>query len=238
MCRTRRLASSVTSSPSAACPASTSRRIALVQAPLSFTVDRDQDGCTNGDDRLPKACWSRQALQAIALLGPGVGWIQQRHPALGPQLLHLVNVLPHIGRFLGRDAPTMRQPPLHLPPAPSSAIPGPAATPARLGRALWLLDAHDVQQDGLHIATYGQLVKPLHRQQRPPPAALPRLNSLNRHILLALGTSPISSGRTSRVIGPWYWGYSCTISLANASSDACRPERSDTRTCFTATAGL
>jgi hypothetical protein len=59
-----------------------------------------------------------------------------------------------------------------------------------LGRALWLLGAHDVQQDGLHIATYGQLVKPLHRQQRPLPAALPWLDNLNRHILLALGHFP------------------------------------------------
>jgi hypothetical protein len=39
-------------------------------------------------------------------------------------------------------------------------------------------------------------------------------------------------------MGPWYWGCSCTISLANSSSSACRPDRSDTRTCLTATAGL
>src|SRR5215218_9167989 len=52
------------------------------------------------------------------------------------------------------------------------------------------------------------------------------------------GSSPSSSGSTSSVMGPWYWGCSCTISLANSSSPAWRPDRSDTRTCLTATAGL
>jgi hypothetical protein len=46
-----------------------------------------------------------------------VGRIQQRHPALGPQFLDLVKVLADPGRFLGRDAPTMGQAPLHPAPA-------------------------------------------------------------------------------------------------------------------------
>ena len=66
-----------------------------------------------------------QVLQAVALLGLGVGRVQQRHATLGPQLLNLVKVLANVGGFLGRDAPTMRQAPLHLTPA-GLAIPGPA----------------------------------------------------------------------------------------------------------------
>jgi hypothetical protein len=224
--------------PSAASPASTSRRIALVQGPLSFTVDRDQDGCTNGDDRLPKACWSRQALQAIALLGPGVGWIQQRHPALGPQLLYLVNVLPHIGRFLGRDAPTMRQPPLHLPPAPSSAIPGPAATRRGwAGRCGCWAPTTFSKMACISPPTASWLNRSTDSNARCPLRSPGWISSMDTYCSLS-GSSPISSGRTSRVMGPWCWGCSCTISLANASSLACRPDRSDTRTCLTATTSL
>jgi hypothetical protein len=48
--------------------------------------------------------------------------------------------------------------------------------------------------------------QPVHRQQHPLPAAVARLDDLNGHVLLHLGQLPISSGRTSRVMGPWYWG--------------------------------
>ena len=40
-------------------------------------------------------------LQAVALLGPGISRIQQRHAARCPQLLDLVQVLTHIRGFLG-----------------------------------------------------------------------------------------------------------------------------------------
>ena len=59
------------------------------------------------------------ALQAVALFGPGVGRVQQRHAALRPQQLDLVKMLPDVGGLLRRDTPTMRQPPLHLAPTAS-----------------------------------------------------------------------------------------------------------------------
>jgi hypothetical protein len=40
-------------------------------------------------------------LQAVALLGLGVGRVQQRHAPLGPQLLDLVKVLANVGGLLG-----------------------------------------------------------------------------------------------------------------------------------------
>src|SRR5215216_2044615 len=113
-------------------------------------------------------------------------------------------MLSDVGGFLGRNAPSMGQAPLHLALGGHLAIPGPAATPAWLGCASWLLLGHGVHQDSVHVAAGGQLVEPVNRQQRPLPAALAWLGDLNGHVLLALGSSPISSGRTSRVIGPWY----------------------------------
>jgi hypothetical protein len=40
-------------------------------------------------------------LQAVALLRPGIGRVQQRYAARCPQLLDLVQVLTHIRGFLG-----------------------------------------------------------------------------------------------------------------------------------------
>src|SRR5215218_6178519 len=47
-------------------------------------------------------------LQAVALFGLGVGRVEQRHAALGPQPLDLIKVLSDVGGFLRRDAPPMR----------------------------------------------------------------------------------------------------------------------------------
>jgi hypothetical protein len=55
---------------------------------------------------------------------------------------------------------------------------------------LGLLLGHGAQQDGLHVAACGQLIKPVHRQQRPLAAALPRLDHFNGHVLVALGQLP------------------------------------------------
>jgi hypothetical protein len=70
------------------------------------------------------------------------------------------------------------------------AIPGRAAPPAWLGWMFRLLGGHRIHEDGLHVAACGQLVEPLHRQQRPLPAALPRLDDLDGHILVAVGELP------------------------------------------------
>jgi hypothetical protein len=51
---------------------------------------------------------------------------------------------------------------------------------------LWLLLGYGVHQDRVHVAAGGQLIEPIHRQQRPLPAALPRLNDLNGNVLLAV----------------------------------------------------
>jgi hypothetical protein len=53
-----------------------------------------------------------------------------------------------------------------------------------------LLLGHGFLKDGVHIAAGSQLVKPVNRQHCPLPAALPRLNHLNGHVLLALGQLP------------------------------------------------
>jgi hypothetical protein len=144
--------------------------------------------------------------------GPGSGWLHKWRRSTPKGLLEPPGSTGHSapwswGRLDPATAPRARTAasvPRQRAPAPrplprercahdAAAPTPPAACPelghsrsrghaARLGRALWLLGAHDVQQDGLHIATYGQLVKPLHRQQRPLPAALPWLDNLNRHI--------------------------------------------------------
>jgi hypothetical protein len=63
--------------------------------------------------------------------------ISQRPAALGPQLLDLVKMLPDVGSFLRRDAPPMRQAPLHRPLGGTLAVPGSpsTATPAERGAA-------------------------------------------------------------------------------------------------------
>jgi hypothetical protein len=63
------------------------------------------------------------------------------------------------------------------------------------GWALRLLVGHSVQQDSVHVAAGSQLVKPVNRQQRPLATALPRLNNLNRNVLLTLGQLPNLHGQ-------------------------------------------
>jgi hypothetical protein len=65
-----------------------------------------------------------------------------------------------------------------------------AATPAGLGWALGLLGGHGVHQDGVHVATGGQLVEAVHRQQRSLAAALSPLNNLDGNVLVAVGQLP------------------------------------------------
>jgi hypothetical protein len=55
---------------------------------------------------------------------------------------------------------------------------------------LRLLVGDRVHQDSVHVAARGQLVKPVHRQQRPLATALPRPDDLNGHVLLTLGQLP------------------------------------------------
>jgi hypothetical protein len=129
-------------------------------------------------------------LQAVALFGLGVGRVEQRHAALGPQPLDLIKVLSDVGGFLRRDAPPMGQPPRHLAPAADLAIPAAAATPAGWDWALRLLGAYGVHEDGGHVAAGSQLVEAVHRQQRSLAAALSRLNNLNGNVLVAVGQLP------------------------------------------------
>jgi hypothetical protein len=97
----------------------------------------------------------------------------------------------------------MRQAPLHLALPAGLAIPDRAATPAWLGWALRLLGCHGIQQDGVHVAASGQLIEPLHRQQRPLAVALARIDDLKDTYWSLSDSSPISSDSTSRVMGPW-----------------------------------
>jgi hypothetical protein len=53
------------------------------------------------------------------------------------------------------------------------------------------------------------------------PAALPRTDDLNGHVLVALGQLPDLLRQDIKSVGPWYWGCSWTISLRTASSPAC-----------------
>jgi hypothetical protein len=95
----------------------------------------------------------------------------------------------------------MGQAPLHLAAARRLAIAGSGAPPAGLGWALGLLGADGVHQDGGHVAAGGQLVEPVQRQQRPLPAALPRTDDLDGHVLVAVGQLPDFLGqgiKTSR----------------------------------------
>jgi hypothetical protein len=55
---------------------------------------------------------------------------------------------------------------------------------------LGLLLGHRAHQDGPHVAAGGQLVEPVHRQQRPLAAALARLDHFNGHVLVAVGQLP------------------------------------------------
>ena len=120
--------------------------------------------------RVSAVSWARtgvRPLRAVALLGLRVGRVQQRHPTLGPQQLDLVQVLTYPCSFLRGDPPAMGQASLHLAPASGLATPSPApaAPPARdWGWTLRLLAGHRIHQDGVHIATGGQLVKPVNRQ--------------------------------------------------------------------------
>ena len=98
-----------------------------------------------------------------------------------------------------------------------------------------MLVGHRAHQDRAHVAASGQLIEPLHRQQRPLPAAFAGLNDLDGHVLVAVGQLPELLGQHIQGDGSLVLGCSCTISLANCSSVACRPDRSDTRTCLTAT---
>jgi hypothetical protein len=66
------------------------------------------------------------------------------------QPLDLIQVLSHPRGLLGRDPPTMGQPPLHLASAtPGLAVPGlaTAAPPTGLGWPLGLLGSHRIHQD-------------------------------------------------------------------------------------------
>ena len=65
-------------------------RTDLARETLAMTIRRCQ---------IPMA--GRRVLQAVALLRSGVSWVDQRHPALCPQLLDLVKVLSYVGGFLG-----------------------------------------------------------------------------------------------------------------------------------------
>jgi hypothetical protein len=132
----------------------------------------------------------------------------------------------------------MRQAPLHL--TPPSGLPIGSRTlaspPAGPLGALGLLVGHGAQQDGLHVAACGQLIKPFHRQQRPLAAALARSDDLNGHVLVAVGQLPDLLRQHIQGDGALVVGVLMDNQLANWSSSAWRPERSETRICLTATA--
>jgi hypothetical protein len=65
-------------------------RADLARETLAMTIRRCQ---------IPMA--GRHVLQAVAFLGSGVGWVDQRHPALCPQLLDLVKMFSDPGGFFG-----------------------------------------------------------------------------------------------------------------------------------------
>jgi hypothetical protein len=132
----------------------------------------------------------------------------------------------------------MRQPPLHLALPAGLAIPDRPATPAWLGWALRLLGGHGIQQDGVHIAASGQLIEPLHRQHRPLAAGLPRLDDLDRHVLVAVGQLPELLGQDIKGDGSLVLGVLMHDQLGELVLIGRRPDRSETRICLTATARL
>jgi hypothetical protein len=132
----------------------------------------------------------------------------------------------------------MQQPPLHLVSARALAIPGFAASPAWLGWALRLLAATAfIEMACMSPPVASWLNRSTDSNARCPlrcPAGC-----LNGHILLALRAAPRSPQASHQgVMGPGIGGALARSALANASSAACRPDRSDMRTCLTATAGL
>ena len=66
-----------------------------------LTKARQVTGPTNEDSARRSELVKRALLlQAVALLGPGVGRVNQRNPARCPQLLDLIKVLAYIHGFL------------------------------------------------------------------------------------------------------------------------------------------
>ena len=110
--------------------------------------------------------------------------------------------------------------------------------PRRLQPGQVITPSRECRWRGLPRSPAVELVEPLHREQRPLPAPLTGLNHLDGRILVAVGQIPELLRQHIQSDGSLVLGVSCTISLANSSSAAWRPDRSDTRTCLTATAGL
>ena len=101
-----------------------------------LTKARQVTGPTNEDS----ARRSELVKRALRSTGRSAPWSwgrpgQQRDPARCPQLLDLIKVLAYVRGFLGRDAPTMRQPHSTLPlPAAWPSLTARPRRPCRVGR--------------------------------------------------------------------------------------------------------